>query len=69
MIEIHQNGIKETDSDTFKEFEDITSEEFKDFIEYLEGYLSIAESDLEFVEKKMKKKFPSDYAKLKLGWL
>ena len=67
MIEIHQNGIKGTDSDTFKEFEDITSKEFEDFIDSLEEHLSLAESDLEFVENKMKKKFPSDYAKMKLG--
>lgn len=58
MLKVHQRGIKETDSDSFKEFEDMSKDDFEEIIDTLRQHFSLAESDLEWVENQYKKIFP-----------
>lgn len=55
MIEVSQNGIKDTDTDKFHDYESLSEESFNHIIENLESQLSLAESDLDWVIRQKRK--------------
>ena len=63
MLEINNNGVRDTDDGTFYDYKFMSIGDYNVIINRLEELKSLAENDLNFVRQKMKQKFFPTQAK------
>jgi len=62
MLEINNNGVRDTKDGEFYDYKFMSKEDYNKIISRMEELKSLVENDLDFVKQKMKKKFPPTQA-------